>query len=230
VVALNAEKVGSGGGEISGYNQQDRLVMGLLRAIADAVVVGAGTLRAVPDHLWTSRVIYPRLEPSYQELRTRLGKTEPPLNVIVTTRGALDLSLPLFQSGEVPVLIVTTESGARHLHEQAPEPGIHISVAEGDGEISAAAVLKAIAGQRACDLILTEGGPQLLSRFLEARLLDELFLTLSPQVAGRDGTTLRPGFVDGTRFAPEQPVWGTLLDIRRSRSHLFLRYAFTTDS
>ena len=51
VVALNSAKVGSGGGEISGFNEHDRLVMGLLRAIADAVVVGAGTLRAVPEHL-----------------------------------------------------------------------------------------------------------------------------------------------------------------------------------
>ncbi len=87
VVALNSAKVGSGGGEISGFNEHDRLVMGLLRAIADAVVVGAGTLRAVPDHLWTSRVIYPPLEEAYQELRTSLGKTEPPLNVIVTATG-----------------------------------------------------------------------------------------------------------------------------------------------
>ena len=62
VVALNSAEVGSGGGEISGYNVQDRLVMGLLRAIADAVVVGAGTLRAVPNHRWTSRVIYSPLE------------------------------------------------------------------------------------------------------------------------------------------------------------------------
>jgi riboflavin biosynthesis pyrimidine reductase len=230
VVALNSAEVGSGGGEISGYNVQDRLVMGLLRAIADAVVVGAGTLRAVPDHLWTSRVIYSPLEEAYRELRTSLGKTEPPLNVIVTARGMLDLSLPVFQSGEVPVLVVTSESGARHLREQAAVVGVPISVAEGDGEIRAAAVLEAVTRERACDLILTEGGPQLLGQFLEERLLDELFLTLSPQVTGRDGTTPRPSFVDGKRFAPEQPVWGTLLDIRRSQSHLFLRYAFPKDS
>jgi len=230
VVALNAAEVGSGGGEISGYNEQDRLVMGLLRAVADAVVVGAGTLRAVPDHLWTSRVIYPTLEEAYQELRNRLGKTEPPLNVIVTARGSLDLTLPVFQSGEVPVLIVTSESGARRLRDQVIVPGVEVCVAEGEGEIGAAAVLEAIARQRACDLILTEGGPLLLGRFLKERQLDELFLTLAPQVTGRDGTTPRPGFVDGQRFAPEQPLWGTLLDIRRSRSYLFLRYAFTTDS
>ena len=230
VVALNSAQVGSGGGEISGFNEHDRLVMGLLRAIADAVVVGAGTLRAAPDHLWTSRVIYPPLEEAYQELRASLGKTEPPLNVIVTARGTLDLSLPVFQSGVVPVLIVTTESGADRLGKPADLPHVHVSVATGAGEVSAAAVLEAIGRQRACDLILTEGGPQLIGEFLKERLLDELFLTLAPQVVGRDSTTSRPGFVDGVRFAPEQPVWGTLLDIRRGRSHLFLRYAFAADS
>ncbi len=60
-------------------------------------------------------------------------------------------------------------------------------------EVSAAAVLEAIARQRACDLILTEGGPQLLGEFLKERLLDELFLTLAPQVTGRDGYHPSPG-------------------------------------
>ena len=44
----------AGGGPISGFNAHDRMVMGLLRALADAVVVGAGTLRSVPEHLWTA--------------------------------------------------------------------------------------------------------------------------------------------------------------------------------
>src|SRR5512134_59759 len=42
-----------GGGPISGSNPHDRMVMGLLRSVADAVIVGAGTLRSVPRHLWT---------------------------------------------------------------------------------------------------------------------------------------------------------------------------------
>ena len=50
----------AGGGDISGFNQHDHLVMGLLRALADAVIVGAGTLRAVsPHHRWTAEYIYP---------------------------------------------------------------------------------------------------------------------------------------------------------------------------
>src|SRR5438093_7464578 len=46
-----------GGAEISGFNPFDRMVMGLLRTVADTVIIGAGTLRSVPDHLWTADYI-----------------------------------------------------------------------------------------------------------------------------------------------------------------------------
>src|SRR5574340_155681 len=68
VVALNETGHG-GGGEISGFNRHDKMLMGLLRAVADAVIVGAGTLRSVPKHHWTARYIYPPLADAYQQLR-----------------------------------------------------------------------------------------------------------------------------------------------------------------
>ncbi len=61
---------------------------------------------------------------------------------------------------------------------------------------------------------------------LAERRLDELFMTLAPQIAGRDGTSDRPGLVAGQVLAPERPRWGTLVGVRRAASHLFLRYAF----
>src|SRR5687767_12322282 len=65
VVSLNMPGQ-SGGGPISGFNQHDRMVMGLLRAVADAVIVGAGTVRAVsPKHIWSAEYIYPPLAASY---------------------------------------------------------------------------------------------------------------------------------------------------------------------
>ena len=107
VVALN-EPGHAGGGDISGWSRHDQVVMGLLRAMADAVIVGAGTLRSVPQHRWTAQYIYPPLAGMYQQLRTNLGKQASPLNVIVTAHGEVSLDLPVFQSGEVPVLLVTT--------------------------------------------------------------------------------------------------------------------------
>ena len=88
VVSLNISGQAGGGG-MSGFNQHDRMVMGILRAVADAVIVGAGTLRASPQHRWIAGHIYPPLTGVYQALRGSLGKSKPPLNVIVTAHGGL---------------------------------------------------------------------------------------------------------------------------------------------
>src|SRR3989442_5982282 len=140
VVTLN-EPGHASGGDISGFNQHDRLVMGLLRAIADAVIVGAGTLRSVPQHRWTAQYIYPPQALVYQQLRTNLGKPAPPLNVIVTAHGEVDLDLPVFQSGEVPVLLVTTAHGEERIRAQRLPPSVQISMLGSAGPLSARAIL-----------------------------------------------------------------------------------------
>jgi riboflavin biosynthesis pyrimidine reductase len=225
VVSLNVPGK-AGGGPISGENAHDRMTMGLLRAVADAVVVGAGTLRAIPRHRWTAAYAAPAFADAYQSLRTSLGKKDPPLNVIVTGRGDLDFALPVFQSGEVSVLVVTTESGVRHLGTQKLPPSTQIAVVRGADRLSAQAVLDEVRHVCTARVILVEGGPTLIGDFLAEQCLDDLFLTLSPQVAGRDGSVDRPGLVAGKLFAPDHPLWGTLVGIRRADSHLFLRYTF----
>lgn len=228
VVALN-EPGHVSGGDISGFNQPDRMVMGLLRAIADAVIVGAGTLRSAPRHRWTAQHIYPALSAAYQQLRNNLGKPAPPLNVIVSARGNISLDLPVFQSGEVPVLIVTTPAGEQRIRAQHLPESVQLLSVPGvsdTGSLNARAILEAVSHAQQSEIILVEGGPQLMGDFFAEKYLDELFLTLAPQIAGRDGNSERPGLVTGKRFAPEHPLWGTLIGVKRSESHLFLRYAF----
>ena len=220
----------AGGGGISGFNPHDRMVMGLLRAAADAVVIGAGTLRASsPDHVWTAEYIYPPLAAAYRELRAALGNPEPSLNVVVTAGGELDLDRRLVRSGEIPSLIVTTAEGARRLGERDLPPSVHVAVGADAAPLSARAVLDAVRRARRCDLVLVEAGPRLMGDFFAERRLDELFLTMAPQVAGRDEAPARPGFVAGKQFAPDHPVWGTLVGLKRAGSHLFCRYSFATD-
>lgn len=223
VVSLNAPGQ-SGGGEISGNNEHDRFVMGILRAVADAVVVGAGTLRAVPHHLWTAEYIYAPLADAYRALRAALGKIAPPLNVVVSASGVVDLDRPVFGSGQVPALIVTTPPGARRLSDRPLPPSVRVQIPDAGERISARAILAAIGEVQPSSLILVEGGPRLLADFLAERCLDELFLTLAPQIAGRDDETQRPGLVVGRSFAPGQPIWGQLVSLKRAGSHLFLRY------
>ncbi len=112
VVTLNVPGH-NGSGEISGFNRQDRVLMGLLRAISDAIIVGAGTLRVANKHQWTASYIYPPLADAYKKLRSNLGKSEIPLNVFVTELGNINLDLPVFQSHEIPILIVTTRARTR---------------------------------------------------------------------------------------------------------------------
>jgi riboflavin biosynthesis pyrimidine reductase len=227
VVSLDAPGQ-SGGRAISGSNPHDHLVMGLLRAMSDAVIVGAGTLRASPNHLWTSDYIYPTFAEAYQSLRIALGKPEPPLNVIVTASGTINLRLPVFQSGKVPVLIVTNTTGAECIRNRGLPQSVQIVDLPVIGPLSARAILKAVRCVRRSDFILTEGGPRLMGKFFAEKCLDELFLTLAPQIAGRDAARERPGLVAGQSFAPEHPLWGTLIGVKRASHHLFLRYAFET--
>ncbi len=226
VVSLN-EPGQAGGGEISGFDPHDRMLMGLLRAVSDAVVVGAGTLRAVPDHLWTPEFAFPPLAGVYQQLRGALGKPEPPRTVIVTARGEVDLGLRVFRSGEAPVLVVTTTEGEQRIRsEGSVPPSVQIDPVGSAAPIRARSVLDAVCAVSHCDLILLEGGPHLMGDFLAEGGLDELFLTLAPQVAGRSDFDARPGLVAGRVFAPQHPLWGTLVGLKRGGSHLFLRYSF----
>ena len=232
VVALN-DPAHPSGGDISGGNKHDRMVMGLLRAVADAVIVGAGTFRAVPRHLWTAEYIYPPLSAAYQQLRTAMGKTTAPLNVIVSASGNLDLSRPVFQSGDVPVLIVTTSHGAQRIASQRIPDALQVSTIEQKEVITAKDILQAVqkcradpGGRPGRDILLVEGGPQLMGDFLAEQCLDELFLTLAPQIAGRSSELERPGLVAGKLFAPNHPLWSSLVSIRREESLLFLRYRF----
>jgi riboflavin biosynthesis pyrimidine reductase len=229
VASLSAPGL-AGGGPISGSNPHDRMVMGLLRSVADAVIVGAGTLRSEPRHLWTAEHICPALSDSYRGLRAALGKNDPPLNVIVTGRGEIDLGLPVFRSGAVKVLLVTTPEGAARIRKCDLPPSVIIGEVKNEGAISARAILSAVGRLLPGGIFLVEGGPRLMGNFFAEKCLDELYLTLAPQVAGRDGSVERPGFVAGKRFGPERPLWGSLAGVKRAGSYLFLRYAFATEA
>ncbi len=226
VVSLSAKGHASGA-DISGFSAQDRMVMGLLRAVADVVIIGSGTLGADRRHVWTAETIFPELAHEYRRLSRALGKREAPLNVIVSGSGEIDLRLPVFASGEVPVLIVTTSAGAKRLCRQTVPDSVEIrAIRRSAGAIRASAILDEVCGLSTGKLILVEGGPRLLGDFYKERLLDEQFLTLAPQIAGRDAGDRRPSLVMGRVFAPRDALWGTLIDVRRGGSHLFLRYSF----
>ena len=225
VVSLNAKGHASGG-DISGFSAEDRMVMGLLRAIVDVVIVGAGTLEVDRRHIWTAERIFPALADEYRRLRAALGKRGPPLMVVVSGSGRLDLGIPVFASGEMPALIVTTTAGEKRLRKQKVPVSVEIRAVRGGDAMRAKSILGQVRRVNAGKLILVEGGPRLLGDFFAEQLLDEQFLTLAPQIVGRGPGDRRLSLVMGRTFAPNHPLWGSLVDLRHCRSHLFLRYSF----
>ena len=77
---------------------------------------------------------------------------------------------------------------------------------------------------RGFGVVLSEGGPTLFGQLLAAGAVDDLFLTVAPQVAGRSGQTERLSLVEGMGFAPSQAPWARLRSVMRSEDYLFLRY------
>jgi riboflavin biosynthesis pyrimidine reductase len=213
VVAVPGDR--ESGQVISGSNPADKLMMGLLRACADAVVLGAGTLRRAGPHLWTPERIFPPAAPLYAQLRARLGLRPQPLFVLVTGSGDIDVAHPAVRDA----VIVTTARGEARLRGRLP-PGARLDVVDGDPGLLAPALQRLRdAGAR---VVLTEGGPSLVGRLLGERLVDEIFLTTSPALFGRFDGDRRSSLVQGLDLG------GTALDllsVRRHGSLLFLRYA-----
>ncbi len=216
VVALERGTAPSGG-IISGRNEADRFVMGLLRAFADAVLVGAGTIRAEGGRaLWTPDYIFPAATEAFAALRQSLKRQKAPRLVIVTARGELDPSERALQVG---ALVLTTAAAAPRLRKALPKASEVRAVSERENiavdEIFA--TLKA-EGYRT---VLTEGGPHLFGQLVARNRVDELFLTLSPRLAGHQDRSF--GLIRGVDFG-RTFKGGRLLSARRADSYLFLRY------
>ena|SRR5690348_2553829 len=216
----------SEGKQISGSNEADQFIMGLLRASSDAIVVGATTFEiAGHDTLWFPEAVYPPAGDLYRRYRKDALKKESPLLVIVTRSGRLDLSSAAFHADGQRVLIITTEQGNENLRtgSNASVP-LRVKVFPAALPVNTAAILALLRQEFDVKLALNEGGPHLFGEFLASGLVDELFLTVAPQFAGRIHQHPRLGLVEGVEFAPENAPWWTLLSAKQAGSHLYLRY------
>lgn len=204
---------------IGGSRASDRFVMGLLRAFADVVLIGSGTLAASPTGRWTAPGVYPPAAEAFAELRRRLGRPPAPEIAVLTATGSVD---PQHGAVEAGALIVTTDRGAARLDGRLPAASTAVSVGAGPQVDPRAAV--ELLHERGHRLILAEAGPHLFGSLLGAGLVDELFLTVSPLLAGRRPLDGRLGLVEAAHRLPDATAEARLLDVRRDRSHLFLRY------
>lgn len=206
---------------ISGRNPADRFLMGLLRACSDVVLLGAGTLRTDRGHLWTPGYIYPPLADDFYILRQRLGREREPRLAVITSSGKIDPAEPGLQSG---ALVLAPSGRVAALRRELPAATTVIDLGETPSDTARAVAALRAEGLR---VILTEGGPTLLGGLFGAKQLDQLFLTLSPRLAGRRrGGARRLALVEELELLPGIVREGRLLSARRDGSHLFLRYRF----
>jgi riboflavin biosynthesis pyrimidine reductase len=207
---------------IADDSEADRFVMALLRACADVVVVGAGTMQASRSSTWSAERAYPPAAEAFAELRRRLGKGPRPEVAFLTASGRIDVEHPALAAG---ALVLTTPGGAQTLEGRLPDASEAVVVNEGELVDVAAAV--ELLRSRGHEWILSEGGPTVFGLLLEAGVADELFLTVSPLLAGRSPLSERLGLIEGLHFLPETRVEAALAGIRRHGEHLFLRYALS---
>ena len=215
----------SGGAEITGRNTGDHFIMGLLRAAADAVMVGSRTFAEVsPLHLWIPEYIYPdatRLYQSYRGTRARH-----PLNVVVSGSGRVELTRAIFHTPGVTSLIITTPEGKKRIDTACADTGCSVQSRTIDGgtRLEPEKITELLRREFDVKLLLHEGGPALFGQFLQRGLLDELFLTIAPQIAGRNAVDDRPALIRNALFNPENAPWLELLSVKQGGNHLYLRY------
>lgn len=182
-----------------------------LRTAADAVMAGAGTIR-------TER--YRRLvrDERGRRIRRERGLAEEPLACVVSERLHLPADIPLLSEAGARVVVITASP------ETVSNLGTRVDYirAERDGTLDLRGALAELRERFGVRVLLCEGGPRLNSQLLAAGLVDELFLSVSPMLAGEDpaGEALR--IVAGASLDP--PVGLELVAAFEHSSHLFLRY------
>ncbi len=190
-----------------GTDTDTALLMGL-RESADAVLVGAGTVREEN---------YGRLLPTEErrERRQAAGLDADPLAVIVTRGLNLPWEADLFTSGLGRVLIFTTSD------EQGPETATPLEVRVQPGQLDLPAIAAELRREHGVRGLLCEGGPGLHGQLLSAGLVDELFVTLGPLLGGGEG----PRLAEHLDVPNGEPVRLELSWLLHDGSELYARYA-----
>ncbi|MCC6483960.1 MAG: dihydrofolate reductase family protein [Armatimonadetes bacterium] len=218
---------GSEGRLISMNSRDDHWLMALLRASADAVMVGAGTLRGDPDHAWTVEALTSVDPGPFEAWRETTGRPKFALQCVVTQSGRINVNSRILQRSDLTKIVLTTADGAQRA--PAELSNTHILIADGSDGVDLAQAVTLLRQEFGVKRLLCEGGPHLFAQMLKAELVDECFQTLSPQIIGADRSNPhRLSLTETSGFSPEQAKRMHLLSARLGTAdpdHLFLRFA-----
>ncbi|MEO3975743.1 pyrimidine reductase family protein [Streptomyces sp. CAU 1734] len=188
----------------------DMRIFGTLRALADAVVVGAETVRLEGYRPARAREVF-------AARRAAAGQGQAPAIAVVSASLELDFGLSLFTEPLVPTLVLTGAAAPPDRIRAAERAGAEVVIA-GDGPGAEPARIVRALGERGLTRLLTEGGPRLLGQFVAAGTLDELCLTVAPAMTAGDAQRIAggPGTAVPERFA--------LASVLEEAGFLFTRY------
>ncbi|HEY0734445.1 MAG TPA: dihydrofolate reductase family protein [Herpetosiphonaceae bacterium] len=209
-----------GGGDISRRDTHDRWLMGLLRARADAVIVGGSSIETAGNHVWTPAAVFPEDAGAFAALRKREGRREVPLLVVLTRSGNVPAHAPTLDNPALPVLIATTAEGARQAHATLGDRE-WVRYFDTGAELNQLQVMHHLREQ-GIETLLCEAGPQVYGALLRDSLIDEAFVTISPIMMGETDERRRPSLIEGVAFGYDQPPQLRLLSLHRHGSYLYL--------
>ena len=189
----------------------DHRLMRNIRSSVDAVLVGAETLRSENLTLTVDEPLTKR--------RKERGLKDQPLSIILTTSGNIPASRKIFRESQGDIVVfVGSRTAKRNLASEISDIATVRTTIAGDVRIPEQ-ILGTLAEEFGIRRLLVEGGPSVNRSFLEASLVDELFLTLAPKIVGGDPRSL----VEGDTL-PQHESSPSLVSIHLSDSELYLRY------
>jgi riboflavin-specific deaminase-like protein len=195
-VALNMAATLDGRATLGGRSgpisdDADRALFHGLRSVVDAVMAGAGTVRA-------ERYGPIVRDPDTRRLRAQRGLREQPLACVVSAGLGFPPDLPLLDDPDSRVAFLTPSAASLPARAARVE---YVRARRKDGSLDLPAALVELHERLHVRTLLCEGGPHLNAALLSAGLVDELFLSLAPLLAGEDPASERPPRFSACRWA-----------------------------
>ncbi|MGE5407391.1 MAG: dihydrofolate reductase family protein [Syntrophothermus sp.] len=189
LVAVNFAATVDGRATIGGVSgpigsAADTEMLARLRTRFDAVMIGAGTMRAERY----GRIV---ANQEQRERRERHGLPHDPLMVIVSGRLDLPWDAPLFTDGGGRVLVFTASEA------EPPPTATPLRVIRHERFVDVVEALRQLRVERGVRAVICEGGPGLHNQLQGAGLVDDLFLTIAPKLAGGAGPRIIEGDLPG---------------------------------
>ncbi|MEM7029899.1 MAG: dihydrofolate reductase family protein [Chloroflexota bacterium] len=213
----------SGGGDITHYSAHDIWLMGLLRVRADAVMNGDVTVNQFPDSIYSAEDVYPDDAEAFTALRKAEGYKMPrPIFIILSFDGKVNFDSACFQQTGDQIVLATTTKGVSNTKGVQCKSSLDI-LDLGDEAVDLKKLNQILFSDYKIRKLLCEGGAKVMAGMLEAQLIDEEFVTLSPTFVGRDNEHFRPSYTEGVAWKPDTAPYSKPLSLHRSGDLLYLR-------